>query len=256
MAGRSLIVSDVDGTLLGDDDALDRFCQWLAPRRDGFSLVYSSGRFFNSIVESVRTTALPVPDAVIGGVGTDIRLWSDATGHPLESWSRQFLRWDAAKISRILQSFDWLQLQPAEFLSEFKLSYFARDVTSPMFDRLRRTLTESGFEVEIVYSSNRDLDILPAGANKGTAAGFLASHWGVAARQVHVAGDSGNDLAMFSQDFRGIVVGNAHPELKALNAESVYHSAFGYADGVRDGLEYWSGCHQRAGRAKLTCQPG
>jgi hydroxymethylpyrimidine pyrophosphatase-like HAD family hydrolase len=95
-----------------------------------------------------------------------------------------------------------------------------------------------------VYSSNRDLDVLPAGVDKGSAAAFLASHFGFQPRQVVVAGDTGNDASMFTHGFRGIVVGNAQAELKSLCSPDVYKSDGSYADGVLEGLEYWLRCDQ------------
>jgi hydroxymethylpyrimidine pyrophosphatase-like HAD family hydrolase len=54
-----------------------------------------------------------------------------------------------------------------------------------------------------------------------------------------VAGDTGNDASMFVDGFRGIVVGNAQPELKALRSPQVYHSHYPHAAGVLGGIEYW-----------------
>ena len=63
MESQSLLVSDVDGTLLGDDEALQRFGDWLGQNRHRLRLAYASGRFFDSIVASVTSTALPAPVA-------------------------------------------------------------------------------------------------------------------------------------------------------------------------------------------------
>ena len=68
MSAEYLIVSDVDGTLLGDDRALREFTDWLAPRRAQFRLAYNSGRFPDSIRQSIergimnqtRTIRLPI----------------------------------------------------------------------------------------------------------------------------------------------------------------------------------------------------
>jgi hydroxymethylpyrimidine pyrophosphatase-like HAD family hydrolase len=80
---------------------------------------------------------------------------------------------------------------------------------------------------------------LPAGVHKGSAAAFLVAKWGLRTEQVVVCGDTGNDKSMFMRGFRGVVVGNAQPELKALQSPDVYHSERTHADGVLDGIEHW-----------------
>ena len=55
--------------------------------------------------------------------------------------------------------------------------------------------------------------------------------------RVVVSGDTGNDLAMFQIGCRGIVVGNAHAELRQLDSEHIYQAEAGHAFGVLEGLE-------------------
>ena len=78
---RRLLVSDLDGTLLGDDAALERFARWYDSRREEVGLVYASGRFYDDIAGLVRTTPLPRPAFVVGGVGSEIH--DVDTGEPL-----------------------------------------------------------------------------------------------------------------------------------------------------------------------------
>ena len=54
---------------------------------------------------------------------------------------------------------------------------------------------------------------------------------------------------MFEQGFRGIVVGNAHPELKALNGSDIYQAEGEFAWGVLEGLEHWLGLPKLADTA-------
>lgn len=238
MARGSLLVSDVDGTLLGDDPALAELAAWYQTHADQLTLVYSSGRFFGSVLESVETTKLPAPRAIIGGVGTDIRLFP--TGERIEQWPDTLgLQWDADLVRAKLANFPRLEDQPHHLQSEYKVSYYLRDAEPAELRELEDRLTEAGLSVSIIYSSQRDLDVLPGGANKGAAARFLAEYWDFDLDKVLVSGDSGNDEAMFQPDFRGIVVGNAHAELKSLRGPHIYHAQQEYAGGVLEGLRHW-----------------
>ncbi|MCA9269794.1 MAG: HAD-IIB family hydrolase, partial [Planctomycetales bacterium] len=224
-------------TLLGDDDALDRFAELFDGLRDRVLLAYNSGRFVASVLDSVRATALPMPDAVIGGVGTQVHLLN--LGSPAAAWPTVNGDWNAQLVRRVAMARGQLEPQPEHLQSQYKVSFFGYDLSPAYLSGLEVDCTRAGLAVRIVYSSSRDLDILPATAGKGKATAFLAEQLQVAAERVIVAGDSGNDLAMFAEGFAGIVVANAHAELKSLQGDRVYHAQAGYAAGVAEGLQHW-----------------
>jgi sucrose-6F-phosphate phosphohydrolase len=233
----NLLICDLDGTLLGDDLALDEFAAWYGQARDHFRLAYSSGRFLESVRDSIDASSLPEPDAVIGGVGTEI--YDFTLGREAPMWPPSMLGWNPHIIRDICEANGELKPQPQHLVSYYKVSFYGPDLDQSFIEHLARRMAAADQPVTIVYSSNRDLDILPADTNKGSAAAFLARRWHIDPRHVIVAGDSGNDAAMFQVGFRGIVVGNARPELRSLVAPNIYHATAQFAAGVLEGLGYW-----------------
>jgi sucrose-6F-phosphate phosphohydrolase len=148
--------------------------------------------------------------------------------------------WDSEAVRAVLAAHKELEPQPDHLQSDLKVSFFGNNLDETFLAHLRRQYADLGHAVVIVYSSEQDLDVLPANTNKGTAAAHLADHWQIDPERVTVAGDSGNDRAMFEQTFRGIVVGNAKPELRALTGPNIYHATGHFAAGVLEGLRYWS----------------
>jgi sucrose-6F-phosphate phosphohydrolase len=237
MERMNLLISDLDGTLLGDDGSLELFSTWYANARKHYRLVYSSGRFVESVLVSIESSMLPEPDAIIGGVGTQIYDVSRARHFPM--WPPMVIEWNPYIVQSIGEGFAELKLQPTEFISHHKVSFYGSDLDDAFLKHLEERMASGGQRVSVIYSSGRDLDVLPVKSNKGAAALHLARHWKIAPGRTLVAGDSGNDADMFLADFRGIVVGNATPELKSLNVPMVYIAENCYAAGVLEGIRYW-----------------
>jgi sucrose-6F-phosphate phosphohydrolase len=238
MAGDWLLISDLDQTLLGHEEALKRFANWHRNLNRRLLVAYATGRFFADVDDLVQATVLPRPVAVIGGVGTEIQLYP--SGESLSSWAKSEAReFNAHEVRGSLAEWPDLTLQPEPNQSLRKVSFFKRGADPRELHAIRKHLKGTAGPTDVIYSSRRDLDVVPAGINKGTAARHLARHLGIRWDRVLVSGDSGNDLAMFHQGFKGITVNNAHEELKALQLPNVFHATQSYADGVRQGIGHW-----------------
>jgi sucrose-6F-phosphate phosphohydrolase len=236
-----LFSTDLDGTLLGNLEATHRFktaWQALSPEARPL-LVYNSGRLVNDLRRFVDEGILPPGDFWIGGVGTEVfdvrrgQLLHELADHLAEGWDR-------ARVEAVVREFPGIRPQPAEFQNEFKCSWYLHNASRTTLRELRRQLEEAGLATKIVYSSSRDLDVLPRNATKGGALKWLCERLDLPLTEVLVAGDTGNDASMFRlPGVRGIVVENAFPELYEATLElNVFSSRRILADGVLDGL-----CH-------------
>ncbi len=72
-------------------------------------------------------------------------------------------------------------------------------------------------EVELTSSWADNIEILPAGVNKGTAVAALAARFGIERERVMTIGDQENDRAMIEWAGWGIAMGNATPEIRAIS---------------------------------------
>jgi len=237
-----LFSSDLDGTLLGNPESARRFKHaWESlSRRQRPLLCYNSGRFVDDILNLLRTEGLTWPDYILGGLGT--QLYDAKRKQPVVEFDKEFRdRWDLAKVEKILAAYPGVTRQPPEFLHPYKSSWYLHHAAPDAVDALRKRLADAGLKVSVIYSSARDLDVLPANTSKGQALQRLCERIGLSLKQVLVAGDTGNDSSMFLlPDVKGIVVENAQPELhEAVVHLPTYSATRTFADGVLQGLAHF-----------------
>lgn len=242
-----LFVTDLDNTLVGNDSALKELNQQLSRHRQehGTKIVYATGRSRQIYHELKQKKQLLDPDALIASVGTEI-YDDDGQDTPDPGWSEKLSQgWDRELVVATAAHYSDLVSQPDTEQRPFKVSYYlTEEAAVEVLPRLESQLSDRGLDVKLIYSGGRDLDILPRHADKGLAVQFLQQKWGIDNTKTVACGDSGNDIALFSVgDARGIIVGNARPELRQWYdqnpADYRYLAQADCAGGILEGLYHF-----------------
>ena len=233
-----LIITDLDNTLTGDDEALREFCEIIrGSEQVGFGI--ATGRRIDSAMQLIKEFDLPMPDLLETAVGTELYYGENLT--PDLSWRKQInYHWKPDAIRELLDNQEGFYPQPDHEQSEFKISYELDTELTPNIQQIRRMLREAGIRANVVFSLGMYLDIIPVRAGSDLAMRHLLYKWGFAPEQVLVAGDSGNDEGMLKGRTLGVVVGNYSEELDKLRSwPRIYFAEGRHARGILEGIEYY-----------------
>lgn len=230
MNERLLICTDLDRTLIPNGRQSES-----AGAREHFALLagcpeitlaYVSGRHRALVEQAITNYSLPIPDFVVGDVGTTIYHVG-----PEQSWRHQ-AEWEAeiapdwggkkhADLKRMLNDLSSLRLQEASKQNRYKLSYYV-----PLHvDReaqdwvIKQRLQEAGIRASLVWSVDEPagvglLDILPACATKLHAVEALMRLCGFDDGNTVFCGDSGNDIEVLVSHVPAVLVANSQPEVR------------------------------------------
>ncbi len=234
-----LIVTDIDNTLLGDDEAMRALFERLHEYGKRAAFGVATGRRLESAIEVLREHGAPQPDFYITSVGSEIHYGKELI--PDDNWSSNIdYRWDAAKVRDALRDAPGLKLQPKVDQRRYKVSFFIDPTKSPSVREIERLVSRMELRGNVIFSHGQYLDILPVRASKGLAVRHLAHRWGIPMERVLVAGDSGNDTEMLTGSSLGLVVSNYSEELEGLRGRSrVYFSDKPHAWGIIEGIEHY-----------------
>jgi len=255
-----LVCTDLDRTLLPNGpqqespSARPRF-RTLAERPE-VHLAYVTGRHRELVLDAIAEYDLPVPDLLIGDVGTSIwrvrdgdwQRWQEWEAHIGESWAGA----THDELARMLADVPGLTLQEAEKQGLHKLSWYTPEDwdRADLVPRMVERLSAAGVQPTLIWSLDEStgtglLDLLPARASKQLAIEFLIGDAdGYDASHTVFSGDSGNDLAVLVSPIQATLVANA---TDAVRAEAlVLARAAGTADSLylaRGGFEDMNGCY-------------
>ncbi len=259
-----LFASDLDGTLI-PLDAHEAYTEEVLHlhrvRKDTphFKLAYVTGRSFSLANAGIAEFSLPEPDWLICDVGTSLY------GREGDRWGEdetycKFLEqmWggdESNELQDLSAEVSGLSLQAAEQQKRFKCSFFV-ELTNKrvVLEAVRASVEKKNIPVQIIFSIDPLtnvglLDILPPKASKRSAVFHLAQQLGLSSASIIYAGDSGNDLEMFTSGCRAILVANTPldvvTEVERWAAEStleqqIFCASRKYSAGVLEGLRHFT----------------
>lgn len=241
MQGKKFVLAtDLDGTFLGGSaDDRGQLYNFIEKNRDIVGLIFVSGRDLPFISE-LCSGGVPWPDFVVGDVGTTIAQVHSGTSDvrhisPIPVLEQQIASlWNdnSERVRQVLEDAAGLRLQETPF--RYRVSYHYDPVGYD--DEARSKIEDLGLDVLI--SDNQYFDVLPKGVSKGPSLLRLLDHLDVPRERVLVAGDTLNDLSLFTTGLKGVAVGNSEPGLisRVKDMDTTYkakkHGTAGIAEAI------------------------
>ncbi len=203
-----VLATDLDGTLLAGPQPARRILRELFRSNIPSSkLIFVTGRGLESVLPVLNDPTVPRPDYIIADVGATV-VYGESLLPVTPLLQEITAAWPGTQqVLEALAPFTYLERQTVP--QERRCSFFVRE---DMIDEaLRHVVDELG--CELLFSSQRYLDVLPKGVGKGATLRRLCEQLGFSLESVITVGDTLNDLSMFTTGFHGIVVGGAEPAL-------------------------------------------
>jgi sucrose-phosphate synthase len=235
-----MVVTDLDQTLIGDQQALAEFIGILRSQRKKVSFAIATGRRIDTALALLKKHGIPSPDIFITSMGTRIQygqalieddVWLDHIDHD----------WSQRRIRQALTSLPGLVMQPQKQQTPFKVSYYYDEGVAPSQSEINTLLRKQEITANVVVSFGQFLDVLPMRASKGQALRYVAQRFDVPLEQILVAGGSGADEDMMRGNTLAVVVANRHQEeLSPLpDLDAIYFAKRAHAGGIVEAMDYY-----------------
>ena len=233
-----LLVTDVDDTLTGDDEALATLLERLETTDANVGFGIATGRTLDESLALMGELEVRVPDVLITAAGSELHYGTHLL--PDRSWERQIrYRWDRDEVERVVGAIPGLE-RVAKAETKYRLRYRLDPRRAPNLREIRRRVRQKGLRVTTILDHEIYLDVVPVRASPGLAIRFFCFKWNLEPQRLLVAGDSGNDWDMLSGDTLGVVVSNHTPELERLRGRPRVHFAESpHARGILEGIDWY-----------------
>lgn len=236
---RLILAVDLDGTFLGGTAEARRALYGLIEaRRADIKLIFVTGRDIAFAASLPRTGETPMPEIIIGDVGTSAVVAPGWTPHvETDAWIAA--RWPGEAVAAEIMA-RHPRLEPQPVVGGRRLSYFFRDPRDT--EPARAELEAAGYDA--LASANLYFDVLPRGVAKGPTLAKLIEHMDLPRSRVLAAGDTLNDLSLFQSGFRAVAVGNAEAGLLTAlddlgDQPQIYRARSEGAQGILEAIEHF-----------------
>jgi Cof subfamily protein (haloacid dehalogenase superfamily) len=238
----SMVIADVDGTLLTEDKVLTKRAQAAvhALHKAGIRFAITSGRPPRGMAMLFDPLDLDTPIAGFNGglfMRRDLSIIAEKTlpsdisrhaldlirAHGLDTWIYRGNDWlitkpGAPHVAREAWTVKFEPIVVANF--DDKLDRVAKIVgVSDDHDRVKRCEADAQAALGEGATASRSqpyyLDITHKEANKGAVVDYLSDYFTITPEQIATIGDSPNDVLMFKRSGLSIAMGNASDEVKA-----------------------------------------
>ena len=238
-----MLVTDIDDTLIGDDEALEALREALASARHHVAFGIATGRPLPNAVRALHVLeekGMPPPNVLITASGTMLSYGARKRERD-RSWERQIdYRWEPQLIRQVLEEMPGVEPGPPEGQNPFRVQYRLSRPGEPSVAEVRQRLRQAGVEATVLLDHEVSLEVIPVRASPGLAIRFICYKWNLEPERLLVAGDSGNDLDMLSGDTLGVVVGNHTDELEELRGRPrIYFAEKPHAWGILEGIHHY-----------------
>lgn len=246
-ARTNLLFTDMDGTLLNNKSEISPAMKAGLDRMTaaGHHLILSSGRPLPSILEVREKLGITYPNMLIisnnGALVYDCDSASNILVHRLEMEDIRYIIGEAEKQKLHIHAYTDTEIVCHGMNDE--LRFYTRRIHLPLkcVENIADSLTQGSFKlqaihltdrkvledfkahilphlggrVQLIFSNDQYLEILPASAGKGSALRYVEKYLHAPHSHTFSAGDAENDISMLKAAHTGIAMANAADVVKA-----------------------------------------